>query len=111
MKQHIGLVNPFIFTEGNRAREVHLKGYRCTDLADKSLFNSQDDGSTTAINYQTKSGFPWALHVPGVYTYPMEGKKLSDTYPNFKEWVESAGFDAQDWFEERFGNPENFYRP
>lgn len=111
LKQFLGVVNPFIFTEGNRAQEVHLKGYRCTNLANKSLFNSQDDGSTSAITYQTKSGFPWALHVPGVYQYPLEGKKLSDTYPNFKEWVESAGFDAQDWFEARFGNPEHLYNP
>ena len=111
LKQNLGVVNPFIFTEGLRGKEIHLKGYTCTNLADKSLFNSLDDGSTNELTYQSSEGFPWALNLPGSFTYPLEGKELSKTYPNFKEWVESTGFNAQDWFERRFGKPENLYLP
>ncbi|MEM6629797.1 MAG: LruC domain-containing protein [Bacteroidota bacterium] len=96
--EDIGTINPFIFTQGDRGREIHLKGQAPTDLADLSFFGTEDDGSSGNDTYMTKSGMPWALNFPESFTPPEERASLTEVYPKFNAWVASNGNQETMWY-------------
>ena len=97
--EDVGTLNPFIFSQGDRGREIHFKGYAPTDLADLSYFGTEDDGSRGNQTYQTKWGMPWALNFPQSFTPPAERESLNAVYPKFSSWVASNGSLETTWYE------------
>lgn len=92
--------NPFIMSNGERGREVHLPGMKQTDLAHYEYFGSVDDGSVlgTGQMYKTADNRPWALNLPVSFHFPHDDVHISRAYNFFATWVNSSGSDYNDWF-------------
>jgi LruC domain-containing protein len=92
--------NPFAIKNRNRAYEVHLPGMHPTDLADKSLLGTMEDGTNISSNiyYLTKDNHPWALSFLGGFTYPSEGVDIANAYQHFIDWANSGGLLYPDWY-------------
>lgn len=99
-------LNPFIFIDKDRSREVHLPGSKPTSLADNNFFLTYDDDSNLSINrfYMTKNNLPWALHIPEEFEYPLEKISVLSAYPNFGNWAESNGLNNPHWYKNLPGN-------
>lgn len=102
--------NPFIVNYLKGARlEVHLPGKQPTNLADRKFFGTADDYSTgkNHLTYTTRTGLPWAISVPeSDFSYPVEGKDISNVYLHFADWANSGGNAFTDWY----SNPGKSYR-
>jgi len=96
--------NPFIFAN-ERSTEIHLSNYPPTELADISLFNTEDDASdlSVGIYYKTANHLPWAFHIAESSGYPIERIEVIQAFPDFGEWAESDGVLSTDWY----ANPNN----
>ena len=92
--------NPFIMANQQRGYEVHLPDYPPTDLADTSLFGTEDDDSNPAQNkyYKTSNNLPWAIHIPSSFDYPIEKEQISNAYLKFADWATSGGTAFPDWY-------------
>ncbi len=90
--------NPFIFTNLIRGTEIHLAGYKPTNLANLSLFGRGDDDSGKGKYYQTKKNLPWAILLPTSFAYPIEKEPINKAYLNFNQWAESKGTLSTDWY-------------
>ena len=96
--------NPFIFnyyTSATQSRiEIHLPGKLPTALADLSLFGTGDDNSSVANGryYVTKSGLPYAINIPQIFSYPIESADVSTAYLHFADWALSGGTLYVDWY-------------
>ncbi|NQV18303.1 MAG: LruC domain-containing protein [Armatimonadetes bacterium] len=98
--------NPFIFTNYNRNLEIHLPDYPPTDLADESLFGTEDDISDenedgaygVGLWYRTANYLPWAFHIAEPSDYPIEKAEITSAFLHFAEWAISDGEDYQDWY-------------
>lgn len=92
--------NPFIFVDGDRTREVHLVGHTPTSLADEAWFGTGDDySSSTAGYYRSYQNQPWALNIPIVFDYPVEGEDITGVYYFFSDWATSGGTTYEDWYD------------
>lgn len=103
--------NPFIMSNGERGREVHLPGYPQTDLAHYEYFGSVDDASIlgTGSMYKTESNQPWAIHLPMAFRYPKDDVPIFRAYSHFNRWVESKGSAYQDWYTDKDGYRDTGY--
>lgn len=92
--------NPFIYVGQNRGKEVHLKGFMPTDLADLSFFGTGDDQSNlnNGFTYQTTQFHPWGLDVPAVIPHMEEGVDFLNGYTQFDDHAQSNGTSFQDWY-------------
>jgi len=96
--------NPFIFNYGTGATptriEIHLPGKVPTTLADAGLFGTGDDNTNVAAGryYLTKTGLPFAINIPAVFNYPIEGSDITITYLHFADWAQSGGASYADWY-------------
>ena len=96
--------NPFIFINGDRAREVHLPNGQPTSKFDPDeefefvVRNHDPDG-----NYKNDSGLPWAIHIPDEYIYTVPGVAINKAYLYFNQWVESSGAQYENWFTDQPG--------
>lgn len=107
--------NPFIFVNGERGREVHMKNNTPTDLADQSLFGTGQDESVPSSGYYYKSSnnLPWAINVVSGFDYPIEKSAIIDAYNYFGQWAESGGANYSDWYTNGAGyrNTNVIYTP
>jgi LruC domain-containing protein len=92
--------DPFIFRANRRAYEVHLPGRQPTPLADATLFGQNDDRTVpgTTATYMDATRRPWALDVPVDWKYPEETRDIGWAYPKIKDWAQSSGATARDWY-------------
>lgn len=108
VQANIGLppYNPFIFVNGNRAREVHLADKMPTDLANVSAFGTGADATdvNSGYTYKTANGLPWAIHISESFDYPVEYEPINNAYFNFAAWATSGGAAYADWFTDAVGN-------
>ncbi len=97
--------NPFIMSNGERGREVHLPGKPQTDLAHFEYFGSFDDYSIlgTDYMYKTVDEQPWAIHLPVSFRYPQDDVHIANVYNHFTDWVESRGVTYEDWYVDKPG--------
>jgi LruC domain-containing protein len=106
--------NPFIFVNGNRGREVHLVDHAPTDLADKSLLDTEEDDSKPSQGryYKTKTNLPWGLNMIERFDYPVEKVQILDAYKHFGAWAESNGSQFTDWYKDKPGyrSSKNIYQ-
>ena len=83
-----------------RSLEIHLPGAEPTDAFDYSLLGRGDDRSTPESGdyFRTETGMPWALHVASKWAYPQEFRDITDAYPDFADFVDSAGSASKAWY-------------
>jgi LruC domain-containing protein len=99
----LGVYNPFIWitnSPSGRGHEIHLPGRQPTAKADVSLFGTVNDDSNPSAGkfYLSDNNLPWALNIPGEFSYPIEKADICITYLNFAPWAESGGSVHQDWY-------------
>jgi len=92
--------NPFLISDRRRAYEIHLPNNAPTDKANKAVFGTYDDNSTpsSARYYMNKENAPWAISFTDTFSYPVEGKSISETYLHFLDWAKSGGTSYKDWY-------------
>ncbi len=97
---NIANFNPFLVSESDRGKEVHLPGYAPTALANPALFGTQDDDTQPGAGkyYQSATNLPWALNISGQFDYPIEKIEVSQAYLHFLQWVQSNGNNYPDWY-------------
>jgi LruC domain-containing protein len=105
----LGPYNPFIWngTEGfDRGYEVHLPGELPTNLANLSVLGTGDDNTnlSSAQTYISKNGgYPWALHIPDSFEYPIEKADINTAHLKFADWSSSGGNVSNDWYQDQPG--------
>lgn len=100
--------NPFICPAEHPGVEVHLPMYLPTGRADMSFFGTEDDRSDKNTLWYVSgenNKYPFAIHLDGAKTFgtpeemeAMEEKRISITYPDFINWVNSGMTDFKDWY-------------
>lgn len=95
--------NPFIMSNGERGREVHLPGYQPTSLVHIPYFGSVDDDSVvgTTYTYKTDNDLPWAINLPEKFYYPHDSVEIYKAYNLFNNWVDTDGFSYSDWYTDK----------
>lgn len=92
--------NPFMISNLDRGREVHLVNHAPTDLADGKWFNTGADNSNvgTGRYYITNLNRPFALDFFGPFEYPIERTPITNVYNHFAAWALSGGTTYPDWY-------------
>lgn len=107
--------NPFIFVNGVRGREIHLKNQNPTDLVDSNLFGTGQDASNAGQNYfyKTENNLPWAINIVEEFDYPVEKAAIINAYNYFAQWAQSSGSQYPDWYSDGAGyrNSTNIFTP
>ncbi len=102
-------LNPFLISNMKRGAEVHLPGFKPTNLADLTLLNQGNDATNPAagIFYVTKENYPWALNFTEPFQYPTEGSAINNAYTHFFEWAGSGGLQFKDWYSNKAADYRN----
>lgn len=105
----LGVYNPFIWmveSPSGRGHEIHLPGKQPTAKADASLFGSGNDDTSLSAGkyYLSDENLPWALNIPGDFSYPVEKIDICIAYLNFAAWAQSGGASNQNWYIQEAGN-------
>jgi LruC domain-containing protein len=92
--------NPFIFTNHDRTREVHLVDNKPTSAANVALFGKEQDKSVPASGsyYKSKNNMPFALHFASNWQYPIEKANITAAYKRFAPWAQSLGTTDKNWY-------------
>jgi len=110
-----GPYNPFLIIDQDRTREVHFKNSTPTDLADATLFGTEDDASIpgSGLYYQSSNGIPWVVSTPIQMDYPFEGVDITTAHLLFAVWAQSGGTLSNNWYLDNpaFRVRDNIYRP
>ncbi len=93
-------MNPFMFVNQDRGREIHLSGYAPTDKANMNLFGTASDNSNPGNDryYVNENNLPWAIHTPVSFAYPVEKADIVTAYNHFAAWALSGGTSNTDWY-------------
>ncbi|MGY4384232.1 LruC domain-containing protein [Pedobacter sp. UYP24] len=100
--------NPFMISNMNRGKEVHLVNKAPTSLASGSFFGTESDDSKLSSGryYLTNTNKPFAIDFYGPFVYPQERTAITAAYPHFAAWAASGGREFTDWY----SNTEKGYR-
>lgn len=106
-----GDINPFIFINGDRGREVHLSNMTPTSLVNSSLFGTADDTSDPANDryYKTANNLPWAIDIIHDFVFLQEKSAIILGYNRFADWAQSGGVDYSDWYKDQDGYRNDAY--
>ncbi|WP_129713806.1 LruC domain-containing protein [Pedobacter sp. SYP-B3415] len=101
--------NPFMISELDRGREVHLVNHKPTALAKGSFLGTEGDSSVPATGrfYITADNRPFAIDIFGSFLYPVETKSISSAYLHFDAWAKSGGSTYADWYINTVGGYRN----
>lgn len=104
-------LNPFIFINGDRGREVHLSDKAPTSLANPDFFGTADDTSMPSDNryYKTENNLPWGIDIIHDFVYLKEKSAIVLGYNRFADWAESGGVNYPDWYKNQDGNRNDEY--
>lgn len=96
-------LNFFIITNGKSAKrvEVHVLGFKPTNLVDLRYFGSNNDASSVSGNsyYISQDNLAWGLKVPVDFRYPRENVNIKDAYERFSNWLSTGGVQDNNWFD------------
>ena len=108
---NFGNLNPFIFIDKQRGREVHLSNRAPTSLVDQSLLGTGDDNTvvSNSVYYKDSNNLPWAIDIIHDFVFPLEKKEIIQGYPYFSNWAESSGIEYSDWYKDKDGYRNNNY--
>ncbi len=97
--------NPFIFINGDRGRELHLRDQLPTDLANDSLFGTSEDRTQIAqgVTYVSEDNVPWAIDIIHNFRYPLEKTRIDRGYNHFVPWGQSNDAIYRDWYKDNTG--------
>lgn len=97
--------NPFMFVQGDRGREVHLKNHLPTDLANHDHFKTEDDLTDLGIQstYTNANQIPWAINLIHNFRFPTEQTRIDKAYNYFTAWGKSGGTTYLDWYKDNSG--------
>lgn len=103
--------NTFIFTNKTRGNEVHLINQQPTDLADRTLFGTEQDNSnpSTGRYYVTNKNLPFAIDIASPFDYPVEKKAVIEAHLKFSQWAQSKGLQFADWYKPLTGYQNSTY--
>ncbi|HKK09282.1 MAG TPA: LruC domain-containing protein [Bacteroidales bacterium] len=101
-----------VYIYRDRTHEIHMFGLPPTNVADMSLFRTDDDASPASWSweagrnfsenegfYKTNNNLPWGIEIVAEEFYvPNEGTDMTIAYPQFRAWAESGGSKNQDWY-------------
>lgn len=98
-------LNPFIFVNGDRGREVHLPNKAPTSKMNSQFLGSIADVSNAAngVYFKTLLNEPWAINISHSYKPPKERVNIKEAYLKFNDWVTSNGLTFLDWYENNNG--------
>lgn len=84
----ISKLNFFVVNSGDVTgrTEVHLAGYKPTEKVKGEA------------GYWSTDGMMWGILVPGELKYPKETIRITDAYPEFKNWSQSGRRENKDWY-------------
>ncbi len=85
-------------TAKTKRTEIHVAGYAPTDLANTALFKQANDNSSAGHYYLSTENLAWGFVVPDNFAWPLERKKVTDVYSQFKTWIVSGGQEDTDWY-------------
>lgn len=106
--------NPFLIVSQDRGREVHLPGYKPTDLALRAFFGQENDNTDLQKGqyYVSKTSLPWAIHLPESFDYPEEKNDIRAAHLRFDDWAKSSGYSYMDWYRplQGYRNNGKFFR-
>lgn len=72
--------------------EVHVVGFKPTELANTRYFDQGNDQSLTKGQYYVSNeNLAWAVVIPSEFSWPLEYNKISSVYPYFEKWVTTGG--------------------
>jgi len=102
---NFGNLNPFIFIDKIRGKEVHMSNKAPTSLADLSLFATGNDNSNpeNSVYYKDDNNLPWAIDIIHDFVPPLEKHEIILGYPYFVNWAESSGSSYTDWYKDKAG--------
>lgn len=97
--------NPFIFTRGDRGKEIHLADYPPTELANQSYFNTVHDNSSPSNSryYRTANNLPWGINIIHEFRYPLEKVSVDKGYNHFNNWASTNGVSYGNWYKDNSG--------
>lgn len=92
--------NPFIFANGERAKEIHVQNMIPTGMVNPKFFMTNQDNTQPAKNkyYKTYRNLPWGIIFLDKFDYPVEGAAVNDAFTYFAPWAESSGTTYTDWY-------------
>ena len=98
--------NPFIVVDKQRGTEVHLPGKQPTDLVNLKLLSTGIDLTNfdKKLFYVADQSYPWALHIPTLFDYPVEQNAIDNVFYNFGKWVTSGGVLYPAWYQNNSDN-------
>lgn len=104
-------LNPFIYADQDRGREIHLMDHEPTSLMNHSYFGQGDDQTmdNLGLYYRSTTGQPWGIYVSHAYKAPTEKVAIWNGYLKFNDWVNSFGQQYNDWYEDQPGYRNNSY--
>ncbi|MEL7588110.1 MAG: LruC domain-containing protein [Prolixibacteraceae bacterium] len=94
----LNTIDPFLFVNQVRGREVHQMGFNPTSKADISLFGTGNDNSNGGVYYRSTQRLPWCLNISGDIRHMIETIDFGVGYPDFIKWTESGGTQYMDWY-------------
>ncbi|MFN4083409.1 MAG: LruC domain-containing protein [Bacteroidia bacterium] len=105
---NLGIYNPFIWGNNNgkdRTFEIHLPGKNFTNIADVSIFKTEDDNTDLSgtNTYKSKDNLFWAICTPFRFEYPKEGEDITKAYLRFVNWANTGGNANGNWFKNEPG--------
>jgi len=91
--------NPFIISDQNRAREIHLANKPSTSLGSSAIDNGGINSDPSG-NFISSQGFSWGLSFLEDIPTPKEAVRISDAYNFFIPWAASGGENNKDWYKD-----------
>jgi len=94
-----------------RGLEIHLPGQQPTAAFEYAYLGLGDDRSDEEQQqfFRSETGMPWALHIADEWKYPLEYIDITDAYPRFQPFVESAGKTDGNWYLSELANSERVF--
>lgn len=107
---------PYLFRTENYTQQIRPFGAPPTKSGNMSLFKTKDDASPaswdwgpgsgfvypltgTSAFYRTKDNHPWGIEfIAKTFKPSPERISITEIYPRFREWAESGGKSARDWY-------------
>lgn len=105
---NINQMNFFIIADkATKRKEVHMAGYKPSNLANTRFFGMNDDNSSGGKYYVSKENLAWGIIVPQQFKWPLEHNNIKDVYVEFEGWITSGGTKNKKWYN-NFDNEKTF---
>lgn len=88
----------FMFRSNDVGHQIHFPGYGGTAEMDGALFGQLNDGSAPGRWFVDTTGLPYALSIPELAAYPLEGTNISTLYPDILGFAASGGLTNTDFY-------------